>query len=86
MEWTERVLVVPSAARAKPLPVTYVPSLLIHSATRLPESSNSRTLADMLPSGWCDDVFFLEEYVQGYVDADDQVDLHVSDLAWACVS
>ena len=30
---------------------------------------------------WADYVFFLEEYVEGHVDADDQVDLHVSDLA-----
>ena len=38
---------VPSAARAKPVAVVYVPSLVIHSPTRLPESSNRRILADM---------------------------------------
>ena len=47
----------------------------------MPESSNSLTLADMLASVGVMIAFFLEEYVERHVDADDEVDLHVSDLA-----
>ena len=72
---------VPSAALANPFPVVYVPSLDIHSATKLPESSNNLTLADMLASVGVMMLSFLKRMSKVTLTPIIEVDLHIGYLA-----